>query len=226
MRYRFLHHFMLCLMLLAAQPSLAEAKLTKPKLENYSNYNEFLAAMYAYKKQLELEKRFAQSLAVKIELPETTVATGGAVSVMPIKSPELSALEEVYSPPLIVNGPEDLEAAIESAKKFLHPIYTEQLRYNRTTQQSFPLKPLEQPIMAQAVIEDGFKLTFSNDNEQKVDQDLSAVSADKLEKDSKQDQQAEEMYYQRSKHAGTMVGTDVMIMGTDLNSTTVSATLH
>ncbi len=123
-------------MIFAVTLVAADDVTPRPRLENFANYNEFLAAMYAHKKQIELEKKFADSIVINIQLSEKSDQTSG-VSVMPVKSPELNSAIDTYIPPLIISGPEDLEMAIEAAKRFLHPVYIEQFRYQRTTAQVF-----------------------------------------------------------------------------------------
>lgn len=206
--------------------SHADDKLLRPRLENYASYNEFLAAMYAYKKQLELEKKFADSLVIKIDLPETAAATGGAVSSMPAKSPELSPQVDVYIPPLIINGPESLEYAIEAAKSFLHPIYHDKLRYNRTTAQSFPLKPMDAPVLEEASISNGLKLDFSPDNELKVADGLAAVTQQKIREAADPDEKEQDAAQRLLIKMEEFVPTDVFIMGNDINSVSISVSTH
>ena len=156
----------------------------RPRLENFANYNEFLAAMYAYKKQIELEKKFADSIVINIQLSEKSEQGPKGISVMPVKSPELNAAIDTYIPPLVISGPEDLEMAIEAAKRFFHPVYTEQFRYQRTTVQSFPLKPLDFAVLEEAAIGNGLKLNFSADNEQQVADNLAGNTPEKKTKES------------------------------------------
>jgi hypothetical protein len=181
------------LMLLAVTPVLADDITTepRPRLENYANYNEFLAAMYAYKKQIELEKKFADSIVINIQLSEKSAHAPKGVSAMPVKSPELNSAIDTYVPPLIISGPEDLEMAIEAAKHFLHPVYTEMFRYQRTTAQSFPLKPLEVSSLQESAIGNGLKLDFSPDVEQQVTERLVGNSPEKKTKE--QLEQADDM---------------------------------
>ena len=146
----------------------ADDNAPRPRLENFANYNEFLAAMYAYKKQIELEKKFADSIVINIQLSEKSDQGSKGISVMPVKSPELNAEIDTYIPPLVISGPEDLEMAIEAAKRFFHPIYTEQFRYQRTTAQSFPLKPLDFAVLEDAAIGNGLKLNFSPDKKKNI----------------------------------------------------------
>lgn len=211
---------------LFATTGFADDKLTRPRLENYASYNEFLAAMYSYKKQLELEKKFADSLVIKIDLPETAAETGGAVSSMPAKSPELSPLSDVYVPPLVINGPEDLEYAIAAARNFLHPVYTEQLRYNRTTAQSFPLKPVDTRVLEETAVNDGLKLNFSTDNEMKVAEGLAAVTNQKVKEASDQDKQESDINARILRQADMQVTPGAFIMGSDLNPVTISVSSH
>lgn len=207
--------------------SYAEEALARPRLENYANYNEFLAAMYNYKKQLELEKRFAESLVIKIQLPETAEKTGGAVSIMPVKSPEMSSAIDVYVPPLVINGPEDLEYAIEAAKHFLHPVYTEKLRYNRTTAQSFPLKPVDVPVLEQAAVSDGLKLGFSTDNELAVAEGLTELTEQKMREATDQDDKEKDIRRHLLDNASQLpVPTGIFIISSDFNPPTISVSNH
>lgn len=186
----------------------------RPRLENFANYNEFLAAMYAYKKQIELEKKFADSIVINIQLSEKSEQGPKGISVMPVKSPELNAEIDTYIPPLVISGPEDLEMAIEAAKRFFHPIYTEQFRYQRTTAQSFPLKPLDFAVLEDAAIGNGLKLNFSPDNEQQVADNLAGNTPEKKTKESiSQGDDMSEASLSVLRKAGTFFGSDVSING-------------
>jgi hypothetical protein len=201
-------------MALIVNPVFAEEVTPRPRLENYANYNEFLAAVYAYKKQLELEKKFADSIVINIQLSEKSDTEQSKVSVMPIKSPEMSPLVDTYLPPLVISGPEDLEMAIEAAKRFLHPIYQERLRYQRTTVQSFPLKPLELSVLGEAAIGNGLKLSSSPDIEQQVASNLAGNTPDKKTKEAlEQSDDMSEASLSILKKAGTFFGNDVFING-------------
>ena len=201
-------------MALMVHSAVAEDVVPRPRLQNYPTYNDFLAAMYAYKKQLELEKKFADSIVINIQLSESINTESSKISVMPIKSPELSPLVDTYLPPLVISGPEDLEMAIEAAKRFLHPIYQEPLRYQRTTAQSFPLKPLEPSVLGEAAIGNGLKLSFSPDIEQQVTENLAGNTPEKKTKESlEQSDDMSEASLSILKKAGTFFGNDVFING-------------
>ena len=201
--------FMIFAVTLVAADDLAP----RPRLENFANYNEFLAAMYAHKKQIELEKKFADSIVINIQLSEKSDQTSG-VSVMPVKSPELNAAIDTYLPPLVISGPEDLEMAIEAAKRFFHPVYTEQFRYQRTTAQSFPLKPLDFAVLEEAAIGNGLKLNFSTDNDQQVADNLAGNSPEKKTKEAvAQGDDMSEASLSVLRKAGTFFGSDISING-------------
>ena len=202
--------FMIFAVTLVAADDLAPPR---PRLENFANYNEFLAAVYAHKKQIELEKKFADSIVINIQLSEKSDQTSG-VSVMPVKSPELNSAIDTYIPPLIISGPEDLEMAIEAAKRFLHPVYIEQFRYQRTTAQSFPLKPLDFAVLEEAAIGNGLKLNFSTDNEQQVADNLAGNTPEKKTKEAvAQGDDMSEASLSVLRKAGTFFGSDISING-------------
>lgn len=222
--YRVLASVIFGLLTFSAVPVAAHDNdaAVRPRLENYANYNEFLAAMYAYKKQLELDKRFANAIMINIQSPELNDKPD-VVSVMPIKSPEMDSLVDVYVPPLVITGPESLEMAIEAAKKFLHPTYQQPLRYNRTTAQSFPLKPLESSSLEAAAITNSFNLYSSPDVELQVAESLAGgVPVLKLKDTEEQSDQMGEEVVNSLKHAGTFLGNDMIIIGPDINQVNIT----
>ena len=170
-------HTIISLLWMMAGFAMAEPiQEQRPRLESYESYSQFLAAIYAYKKQIELDKKIADSIVWNIALPEKN--DNPDVSLMPIKSPEFSNFDNVYIAPLIITGPEDLELAIELAKSFLHPIYTEKYRYSRTTFDSFPLRPLEPVALEQEMVANGLQLGFVADAQLKLEGSVaSAVTA-------------------------------------------------
>ncbi len=203
-----------------ALPAFAEDTPARPRLENYANYNEFLAAMYAYKKQLELEKKFADSIMINIQ----TADAPAKVSTMPVKSPEMDSTIDIYVPPLIITGPESLEMAIEAAKKFMHPVYHEPLRYNRTTAQSFPLKPLEVNSLEEAAITDSFRLDSSPDPELQVANSLAAKApALKLNSAEEQSDQMSDASLNVLRKADSFFGNSITIISADVNQVNISA---
>ncbi len=209
-------------MIFAVTRVAAEDSAPRPRLENFTSYNEFLAAVYAYKKQIELERKFADSIVINIQLSEKSDQTSG-VSVMPIKSPELNAAIDTYIPPLVISGPEDLEMAIEAAKRFLHPVYTEQFRYQRTTAQSFPLKPLDFAVLEESAIANGLKLSFSPDNEQQVANNLAGnTPAKKTKEELEHSDDMSEASLSALKKAGTFFGGDVAIKPFVINDVSIS----
>jgi len=127
-----------------------DAQLQRPLLENYSDYNQFLIDMAAYKKQLkEQQSQTQQPVAESPRAADTgtgentsptPVDNSASAAQHPLNSPEAAnAADESAPPPLIVNGPEDLDSAVEAAKSFPHPQYQTPRRYNRSTAQSFRL---------------------------------------------------------------------------------------
>lgn len=213
------------LMILAVTPVLADDIATepRPRLVNFANYNEFLAAMYAYKKQIEFEKKFSDSIVINIQLSEKSANAPNGVSAMPVKSPELNSAIDTYLPPLVISGPEDLEMAIEAAKHFLHPDYKEVFRFQRTTSQSFPLKPLELSSLQESAISNGLKLGFSPDNEQRITESMLGNSQSKTAKE--QLEQADDMSEANLsvlKKSGVFLGGDVNIGAPVINDISIS----
>lgn len=210
-------------MIFAVALAAADDTAPRPRLENFANYNEFLAAIYAYKKQIELEKKFADSIVINIQLSEKSDQAPKGVSVMPVKSPELNAAIDTYIPPLVISGPEDLEMAIEAAKRFLHPVYVEQFRYQRTTAQSFPLKPLDFAVLEEAAIGNGLKLSFSPDNEQQVADNLAGNSPDKKTKEAiSQSDDMSEANLSVLRKAESFFGADISINAAAINPVDIS----
>jgi hypothetical protein len=124
---------------------MADPQLQRPLLENYSDYNQFLIDMAAYKKHLREQQDQPQdqttdSSAAKPEGGDAPAPTdhGNANT----DNPPRDADDEAAPPPLIVQGPEDLDNAVQAAKSFPHPSYMRTRRYNRSTAQSFRLPPL------------------------------------------------------------------------------------
>jgi hypothetical protein len=114
----------------------------------------------------------------------------------------------------VISGPEDLEMAIEAAKRFFHPVYTEQFRYQRTTAQSFPLKPLDFAVLEEAAIGNGLKLNFSTDNEQQVADNLAGNTPEKKTKEAvAQGDDMSEASLSVLRKAGTFFGSDISING-------------
>lgn len=120
--------------------------LQRPLLENYSDYNQFLIDMAAYRKQQhdiqERERLQAQQSAA--DASQDAARPAETVVVTPSVNPD----DETLPPPLAVNGPEDLDDAIAAAKRFPHPTYHRKVRFNRSTSQSFALPQLNAHDMA------------------------------------------------------------------------------
>ena len=108
----------------------------KPRIEAYSDYDEFVRATAAYRRIMQGQEVPPLPSAV----PELTPLSSRTLTELPADSPEMNdPLSEDYPPPIVVTGPEDMNDAVEKAKSFIHPNYTAPLRYNRSTSQSFPL---------------------------------------------------------------------------------------
>lgn len=116
----------------------------RPRLEQYTSYEEFLRAKVAW------ESRPPAALS-KPEAPAPVAA--GSPTTRPIPVPEgIDPTSETAPPPLAITGPEDLDVAVELAKDIKHPDYTDPIRYNRTTHLSFPLHSIEGSDMSQASV--------------------------------------------------------------------------
>jgi len=127
----------------------APPQLQRPLLENYSDYNQFLIDMAAYKQHLREQQQAPQEQAQPADqahAAEPAASPEEAASPPPVPAAGNTAVEsddENSPPPLIINGPEDLDSAVEAAKSFPHPSYRSTRRYNRSTAQSFRLPPLD-----------------------------------------------------------------------------------
>jgi hypothetical protein len=145
--------------------SAAADPLVRPRLENYSDYSAFLSDMAAYRKRLHdqhgggadgdgtpvdqatLDKSKASSIAV------ATPMTDDDSDKSPLPPPPaIDPNREDAPPPIVINGPEDLDTAVEEAKSFIHPIYRVTRRFNRSTSQSFPLLQLDTMTLEHAAV--------------------------------------------------------------------------
>lgn len=123
----------------------------KPRIEAYSNYDEFVRATTAYRRIL-LEQDAPPLLP---GLPKITPQSSRTLTELSADSPEMNdPLSEDYPPPIVVNGPEDMNDAVEKAKSFIHPNYTAPLRYNRSTSQSFPLTHAGNRLLESSAVTD------------------------------------------------------------------------
>ncbi len=152
--------------ILPGSSAWAADPMTRPRLENYRDYGQFLVDMAAYKKRLrEAENGGAagnKNNPARTSVVSTVTAPTQLAAMMPPPVPQVQAapvaipaidLEgEDSPPPIVINGPEDLENAVEQAKNFRHPSYSVPRRYNRSTSQSFPLAPLESAVMEGSAI--------------------------------------------------------------------------
>ncbi len=228
-------HTIISLLWMMAGFAMAEPiQEQRPRLESYESYSQFLAAIYAYKKQIELDKKIADSIVWNIALPEKN--DNPDVSLMPIKSPEFSNFDNVYIAPLIITGPEDLELAIELAKSFLHPIYTEKYRYSRTTFDSFPLRPLEPVALEQEMVANGLQLGFVADAQLKLEGSVaSAVTApnkeiaqfsERIEKTKKTTDTQSTATIEPFIRSNSFLGADFSIENSNLDQVVVTVSNH
>lgn len=129
----------------------ADAWPQKPRIEAYSDYDEFVRATAAYRRIM--QGQVVPSLPPA--LPEVTPSPSRTLTELPADSPEMNdPLSEDYPPPIVVTGPEDMEDAVEKAKSFIHPNYTAPLRYNRSTSQSFPLTHAGNRLLESSAVTD------------------------------------------------------------------------
>ncbi len=124
----------------------------RPHLENFASYNEFIHAMSVYQR-LEAEK-----LRVSDAARQLLAAKNGALIDM-----NLQTLEEGGAA-LIVNGPEDLNDAIDKAKSFAKLGLADRYSQGRSTFNSFPLKAEDADSLQNASISD----TFMVDNDYSI----------------------------------------------------------
>lgn len=131
----------------APTPSCAADNLThsqqrvfteKPRIEDYDDYGSFLVDIMAFRKQKEDR---ANELATQAVANPATATEGGL-------TPE--PLSPLARDPYRVRQPESLEEALERARYIKHPEYSELVRFQRTTSQSFPLEALDTPELSTA----------------------------------------------------------------------------
>lgn len=125
----------------------------RPRLENYDSYNQFLQAMYAYKKAEADRKRTVQDDAGK-------GIDADKLKGLAISNPDLATetIDSPSTPALVTDGPLSVEAAIAQARAMQLPHYNPNDDYHRTTFKDFPLKPVDTPSMEQASVQDSFNL--------------------------------------------------------------------
>lgn len=110
----------------------------KPRIEDYDDYGSFLVDIMAFRKQKEDR---AHELATQAATSPPPVAVGSL-------NPE--PLSPLARDPYRVRQPESLEEALERARYIKHPEYSELVRFQRTTSQSFPLEALDTPELSTA----------------------------------------------------------------------------
>lgn len=138
----------------------------KPKLENYTDYNTFLSDTVDYKRKLHaLQEQgmsaFEAPLMAKGSRPAAAPAPGGSATPEPVSAPEPEPVSKVTAEvsldqpgqSYVIDGPEDLDNAVEKAKHLPHPNYHVNKRFNRTTSQSFPLSTVDGNDLSDAQVE-------------------------------------------------------------------------
>lgn len=131
---------------LVSAPLHASSDDKRPRLEQFSSYDEFMKAMVAW------ESRPVSAPAPAVASP-APAQTDKAPATRPIPLPEgVDPTSETAPPPLAITGPEDLDTAVELAKDITHPDYKARIRYNRTTHLSFPLQSIDGSDMSQASV--------------------------------------------------------------------------
>jgi len=148
----------------------ADSKLQRPRLENYKSYGDFLAAMYAYRKQLEIEQKIGSAIITNLELVEQK---SNGVSLIPAKTPTLA--ENYDQALLVIEGVENLEFAVEQAKTKIHPTFVYPLRYSRKTSvHTFPLAALELDAFDETEITNSIKVGLIEDKEENMQAGMAA----------------------------------------------------
>lgn len=133
--------------------ALAAASGERPRLEDYPSYYQFLQALDAWKK--------ADAKAPAPAKPVEPPAEPPAVA-------DIDPTSELAPPPIIINGPEDLDEAVALARDIHHPDYKEKIRYRRTTHLSFPLRSIDGTDMSQASVGDALTLGEVTGGDQKM----------------------------------------------------------
>lgn len=138
---------------LAAAGEVAGDLLERPRLENYENYNQFLQAMYAYKKAEAARLQASQTPA------QPTLDLAKIQNMAPMEADlETDTVDSPVTPSLVTEGPQTIEAAIADAQNRRLPYYAPGENYQRSTFRDFPLKPAEPPALQDSSIDDSFKL--------------------------------------------------------------------
>lgn len=134
---------------LVSAPMHASTEESRPRLEQFASYDDFLKAMVTWEARNQQPSPAAPALATA---PPAAPAPAQP-STRPIPVPDgIDPTSETAPPPLAITGPEDLEVAVELAKDITHPDYKAPIRYNRSTHISFPLPTIDGSDMSQASI--------------------------------------------------------------------------
>lgn len=139
-----------------AAGSFAAASGERPRLENYPSSYEFLQALQAWNR----------------EHPEGSAPAAPATAPGPVATAAKTAVDidptsELAPPPIEINGPENLDHAVEQAKSIEHPNYKEKVRYHRSTHLSFPLNKIDGQDMSQASVGDTLSIQGKTEEEKK-----------------------------------------------------------
>lgn len=113
----------------------------KPRIEDYADYNSFLVDIMEYRRQKDSRGK---------ELTTHNAARAAQGLPPQQKGEPETAPSPLARDPYAIRHPESLDEALERARYLKHPTYDTQLRFNRTTSQSFPMEPLEGEEMSVA----------------------------------------------------------------------------
>lgn len=145
-----------------------------PRPEQYSSTDAYMKALLAW------------------ESRPASADSKAASTTHPIPVPEgIDPTSETAPPPLAINGPEDLDTAVELAKGITHPNYTAPIRYHRSTHISFPLTSIDGQDMSEASIPNALQIRKPVDEKDKdksvevIEQQMSQDSLGKINDSSK-----------------------------------------
>ncbi|HQV41797.1 MAG: hypothetical protein IT466_00850 [Moraxellaceae bacterium] len=142
----------------ASAPLHASTDDKRPRLEQFSSYDEFMKALIAWEVRPAPEPKAPMR-------PSASTHASKAPSTQPIPVPDgVDPTSESAPPPLAITGPEDLDVAVNLAKDISHPDYKARIRYNRTTHLSFPLQAIDGSDMSQASIANSLTVEHSADD--------------------------------------------------------------
>ncbi len=191
----------------------AEQAIERPRLDNFASYNEFIQAMYIFKKAEAdrlLTAELVRQLKAKSNSPEMNMD-------------ELTELET--GPSLVVTGSEDLETAIDQAKSFTALSQIERFGLDRTNFKNFPLQAEDNDTLQNIAINNTFQFLFNNDgmvrvnNESKrIDDEIRLLSLTNpsLEKDD--DSLLSHLFLNVAEN---FFGNNTQAFGVDFNNTTI-----